>query len=140
VRPADRAVNSSTNGPPGKSTAVRKIFAGTAAAGKALRCPRKPFVPVGGRGKDALIRCGGGVVLVQTVWPVAAVIERRQEELRREAAECRRRGHGPPPRPAPPGSLRVRLGWRLVETGLRLALPAGSAAAGPPRTFSGPVG
>ena len=75
-------------------------------------------------------------VIVQTVWPLPAVIERRQEELRREAAECRRRGHGPPPRPAPPGSLRVRLGWRLVEVGLRLALPAGARPAG----FSRPGG
>jgi len=69
-------------------------------------------------------------VIVQTVWPLASVIERRQAEIRREAAECRRRRHGPPPRPAPPGSFRVRLGWRLVEVGLRLALPVGMRAAG----------
>ena len=66
---------------------------------------------------------------MQTVWPLDCVIERRQEEIRRQVAMCRRRRRGPPPRPAPPGSFRVRLGWRLVEVGLRLALPAGT---GPP--------
>lgn len=80
-------------------------------------------------------------MIVQTVWPLASVIERRQEEIRREAAECRRRRHGPLPRPAPPGSFRVRLGWRLVEVGLRLALPVGMRASGMhPAGFSRPGG
>ena len=67
---------------------------------------------------------------MQTVWPLPSVIASRQEEIRREVAACRRRGRAPLPRPAPPGSLRVRLGWRLVEVGLRLALPAGMRPAG----------
>ncbi|MGW7054979.1 hypothetical protein [Streptomyces sp. NPDC054887] len=39
----------------------------------------------------------------------------RAGELRREAA-----GHTPAPRPAPT-ALRARLGWTMVELGLRLA-------------------
>jgi hypothetical protein len=70
---------------------------------------------------------------MQTVWPVPCVVARRQEEIRRQVAMCRRRRPVPTPRPAPPGSLRVRLGWRLVEMGLRLALPAGTGGPSSPR-------
>jgi hypothetical protein len=77
---------------------------------------------------------------MQTVWPVPCVVARRQEEIRREVGMCRRRSQGPPSRPAPPGSWRVRLGWRLVEVGLRLALPAGTGAAAAPRPLSRAVG
>jgi hypothetical protein len=56
---------------------------------------------------------------VQTVWLIETLVEERQAAIRREAAACRRRR---PPVPRAPWG--VRLGWRLVEVGLRLALPA----------------
>ncbi|WP_338495926.1 hypothetical protein [Streptomyces sp. SJL17-4] len=45
-------------------------------------------------------------------------------ELHREAAARRRRpARAPAPAPASAPALRVRLGWRLVELGLRLVTP-----------------
>ena len=55
---------------------------------------------------------------VQTIWLIESLVEERQAQIRREVAACRRRP--PPAAPRPP--WRVRLGWRLVEAGLRLAL------------------
>ena len=58
------------------------------------------------------------------VWLVEPVVSGHQEELARQAVafqagrisrRARRR----------PGTRRQRLGWALVELGLRLALPAG---------------
>jgi hypothetical protein len=58
---------------------------------------------------------------VQTVWLIESLVEERQAEIRREVAACRRRR----PRPAVPRQpWRVRLGWRLVEIGLRLTVPS----------------
>jgi hypothetical protein len=60
---------------------------------------------------------------VQSVWLIETLVEERQAAIRREVTACRRR------RPQPPGPRqpwRVRLGWRLVEVGLRLALGRGA--------------
>ena len=48
------------------------------------------------------------------------VVERHQRELRAQYRQCQ-----PTPRRRRPGSRRQRLGWALVEVGLKLALPAG---------------
>ena len=59
---------------------------------------------------------------MQTVWLIESLVEQRQDDIRRQVAEARRRA--PLSLPAGPRpSWRVRLGWRLVEVGLRLALP-----------------
>jgi hypothetical protein len=60
---------------------------------------------------------------VQTVWLIESLVEERQAGIRREVAACRRRR---PPPAGPPQPWRVRLGWRLVEVGLRLALGRGA--------------
>lgn len=60
---------------------------------------------------------------MQTVWLIESLVEERQAEIRREVAACRRRR---PPRAEPRPPWRVRLGWRLVEAGLRLAVSDGS--------------
>jgi hypothetical protein len=67
---------------------------------------------------------------MQTLWPIQAVIEDRQAEIRREVALCRRRSRAHSPPRAARVPWRVRLGWRLVEVGLRLALPAPDRPAG----------
>jgi hypothetical protein len=59
---------------------------------------------------------------VQTVWLMESLVEERQAAIRREVAACRRR------RSAPRAPWKVRLGWRLVEVGLRLAVPSGADA------------
>jgi hypothetical protein len=51
------------------------------------------------------------------------VASQRTEELRRSMARCRRSG----PRNEARKSVRQRAGWTLVEIGLRLARPSGSA-------------
>ena len=58
---------------------------------------------------------------MQTVRLFESLVEERQAEIRREVAACRRR-RPQPTAPRPP--WRVRLGWRLVEVGLRLAVRA----------------
>jgi hypothetical protein len=50
-------------------------------------------------------------------WALEPVARQRQEQIRSEVARCRRR-----PRSRPRGPWRARLGWALVELGLRLAL------------------
>jgi hypothetical protein len=64
---------------------------------------------------------------VQAVGVVEAVVEQRQAEIRRQVAECRRTMARTEVPSAPRVPWRVRLGWRLVELGLRLALPGGSS-------------
>jgi hypothetical protein len=64
---------------------------------------------------------------VQTLWVEESLVEARQAEIRREVEMCRRRA---PRSPEPAAPWRVRLGWRLVEIGLRLALPGPERAAG----------
>ena len=59
---------------------------------------------------------------VQTVWLIESLVEERQAGIRREVTACRRR-RPEPAAPRPP--WRVRLGWRLVEVGLRLAVGEG---------------
>jgi hypothetical protein len=59
---------------------------------------------------------------VQTVWLIESLVEERQAAIRRDVAACRRRRTEPA---APRQPWRVRLGWRLVELGLRLALGEG---------------
>ncbi|WP_435969835.1 hypothetical protein [Streptomyces sp. Qhu_M48] len=51
----------------------------------------------------------------------------RAEELHRAAAEAAR-SRTAPHRPAPALALRVQLGWKLVEWGLRIATPTGRPA------------
>jgi hypothetical protein len=58
-------------------------------------------------------------------WALEPVARQRQEELRRESARCRRRA----PRDA--RSWRRRLGWALVELGLRLAVDRSGPRVGP---------
>jgi hypothetical protein len=60
---------------------------------------------------------------MQTVWLIESLVEERQDDIRRQVAEARRRAPRPPVPAGPRPSWRVRLGWRLVEVGLRLALP-----------------
>jgi hypothetical protein len=63
---------------------------------------------------------------MQTVWLIESVVEARQAEIRRQVAGCRLR---PPRKPARrPLPWRERLGWWLVERGLRLAVPAADPA------------
>jgi hypothetical protein len=59
-------------------------------------------------------------------WALEPVARQRQEGIRREAVRCRRR----PEQPAR-ARWRVRLGWALVEVGLRLAVDRGSSRALP---------
>jgi hypothetical protein len=59
---------------------------------------------------------------MQTVWPIESVVEARQAEIRRQVARCRTRAVRAPA--GPPLPWRERLGWWLVERGLRLAVPA----------------
>jgi hypothetical protein len=49
-------------------------------------------------------------------WALEPVARQRQEKIRQEAARCRRHA------PRRPGRWRERLGWALVEVGLRLAV------------------
>jgi hypothetical protein len=68
---------------------------------------------------------------MQTVWLLEELVEHRQAEVRRQVQLCRRVPRSARPPRAP---WKVRLGWRLVELGLRLALPGGAstpAALGP---------
>lgn len=64
---------------------------------------------------------------MQTVWLLEELVEHRQVEVRRQVELCRRRVPRSARPPRPP--WKVRLGWRLVEVGLRLALPAGAPSA-----------
>jgi hypothetical protein len=63
-----------------------------------------------------------GGVRMQTVWSIESVVEARQAEIRRQVALCRTRAMREPA--GPPLPWRERLGWWLVERGLRLAVPA----------------
>ena len=67
---------------------------------------------------------------MQAVWLMESLVVQRQEEIRRQVARSRRRGHAPVAGPAR-APWRVRLGWRLVEIGLRLALPWGAPLLAP---------
>ena len=60
-----------------------------------------------------------------SVWLLEPVVRDRQDRLRGEAVECRRTARPPGWRVSRAGSRRERLGWALVEFGLRLALPGG---------------
>jgi hypothetical protein len=68
---------------------------------------------------------------MQTVWGIESVVEARQAEIRRQVALCRARASREPAPPRLP--RRERLGWWLVERGLRLAVPAGDRTAVPGR-------
>jgi hypothetical protein len=59
-------------------------------------------------------------------WALEPVARQRQQEIRREAVRCRGRARRPDPQ-----RWRVRLGWALVEVGLRLAVERGSGTALP---------
>jgi hypothetical protein len=59
---------------------------------------------------------------MQTVWLIESVVEARQAEIRRQVALCRARAVHEPAGPRLP--WRERLGWWLVERGLRLAVPS----------------
>jgi len=59
---------------------------------------------------------------MQTVWSIESVVEARQAEIRRQVALCRTRAVRESA--GPPLPWRERLGWWLVERGLRLAVPA----------------
>jgi hypothetical protein len=63
----------------------------------------------------------GGAVQAAT-WALEPVARQRQEAVRREVGRCRARR----PRARSQGPWRVRLGWTLVELGLRLALGGGA--------------
>jgi hypothetical protein len=64
---------------------------------------------------------------MQTGWLIESVVEARQAEIRRQVALCRARRVRPPAAARLP--WRERLGWWLVERGLRLAMPAADRAA-----------
>jgi hypothetical protein len=66
---------------------------------------------------------------MQAAWLLGELVEARQAEVRRQVELCRRRVPRSARPPRPP--WKVRLGWRLVEVGLRLALPAGARPAAP---------
>ena len=58
------------------------------------------------------------------VWLLEPVVHGHQDELARQAVAFRERRLDRRARRRP-GTRRERLGWALVELGLRLALPAG---------------
>src|SRR5919199_1420360 len=58
-------------------------------------------------------------------WALEPVARQRQEQLRQESARCRRRA------PRDTRRWRERLGWALVELGLRLAGGRAGAPGGP---------
>ena len=60
-----------------------------------------------------------------SVWLLEPVVRDRQDRIHREAAGCRRPAGRRVVPGRRPGSGRERLGWTLVEIGLRLALPGG---------------
>jgi hypothetical protein len=64
---------------------------------------------------------------MQRVWLLECVVEARQAEIRRQVALCRTPRLRRPASPRLP--WRERLGWWLVECGLRLAVPAGDRPA-----------
>jgi hypothetical protein len=64
---------------------------------------------------------------MQTVWPIESVVEARQADIRRQVALCRTRAVSEAA--GPPLPWRERLGWWLVERGLRLAMPAADRTA-----------
>jgi hypothetical protein len=66
---------------------------------------------------------------VEALLLIEAVVEQRQAEIRHQVAMCRRRAVGGAAPAGPRAPWRVRLGWRLVELGLRLALPGPDAQA-----------
>jgi hypothetical protein len=77
-----------------------------------------------------------GGARMQTVRPIGILIEARQAEIRRQVALCRTRAVREPA--GPPLPWRERLGWWLVERGLRLAVPASPAAYDRPAIGSRP--
>lgn len=65
-------------------------------------------------------------------WALEPVARQRQEQVRQEADRCRRRA------PRDPRRWRERLGWALVELGLRLAVDRPRGIAPSPRTAARP--
>lgn len=67
---------------------------------------------------------------MQPVWGMQQVAERHQHEIRQQVQACRQAQARLRRAPRRAGSRRERLGWLIVELGLRLALGPDAARRG----------